>query len=751
MSARDLPLRHSRVIAVLFLAFAGAMAPGLARLQYDNAPEVFFVSDAASLGHYRNLELSFGRDRGVRAVVSGEGLWSREGLDFLRRIEEGADALPGVAGAAGLYRHHRWRLPVWPPEDPATFRDEVLADPVDRNGGWVSRDGGTATALVGLVPLDPGQRRRVLGELARLLERSPAGVEAHLVGLPQITQALDEALFDLARKLFPVVILLAAALLALIFRNLSDVLAPLVLVAVTEVVVFGAWGYSGVRLDFVNIVLAPLLFVLTLATAVHLLASWRRLRRRGLPPPAAAVGMLRHKGRTVVRTGLTTGIGFGSLVISALPSVRTLGAWSAVGIAFMTFAALVFYPALLTVMPGSGRRAVPAERRARQLGRGGAEWAVRHRRALLAGVAATSVLALFGLLRLRASDQVLDHFPPGDPVPAAIEALEARGIGAVSAELFLMPRRGAGEAPSLRGLEALTLQARLAEELRGEEGILGTVSAGDVVASTALYQGGEGDVQAALETIDGSLELGRLLRFFVTADGRRARVSLLVPMLGGEQLAPLFERARARAAELFPEHEVVITGRFPLVLAARRSLLRTMVGSFLLTFTAIAVIFRMILGSTGLTVRALIPNLWPILVVLGGGGWLGIPIDSATVMTASIVLGLAVDDTLHTLSSFRRVAGRLGATRGAIAAVGENAGAHTLSSALLVLGFGVVGFARLVPVARFGTFSAVAILLVLGADLLLVPALLAGSPAARDAPWRTRRPVGGATSRRLWL
>jgi predicted RND superfamily exporter protein len=129
----------------------------------------------------------------------------------------------------------------------------------------------------------------------------------------------------------------------------------------------------------------------------------------------------------------------------------------------------------------------------------------------------------------------------------------------------------------------------------------------------------------------------------------------------------------------------------------------------------------------------LIPNAWPVLLVLGAMGWLGVPLDGATVMIGAVVLGLAVDDTLHTLGHFRRAlrtsGGATGARPGeaAVAALEETAPGHAATSLVLCLGFATCALSGLVPVAWFGVLAAFGIAGALAADLLLVPALLAGA------------------------
>lgn len=721
---------------------AAASAPGLLRLEIDDSPEGFFVRDAAALERFQRLELDYGRDRAVRLVLEDEQLWTREGLARLGELEAAAGdphrVGGGVYGSAGLLRHHRWHLEEWPPPDPAAFRELVAADPVDRNAGWLGRDGRTATVLVGMFRMPAERERSTLDRLEALLPGA-----GYATGLPVVVRALDEALAEMAVRLFPGLLLVAVTLLLILFggrwRSAGEALlplAPLALVAVTQTAVFGAMGYAGQRMDAVTVILAPLLFVIALATGIHVLAYYRRLRadEPDRTPGEAAVATYRVKAWPVLWTGLTTCAGFGSLAVAETPPVRMLGLWAAFGIAYLTLAALSFYPALLAIANG-GRAASPTarlEERLSRLGRAWAAWAVARSRLVFCAFGAVALVAALGLPRLGGGADVLHHFRPDHPVRARVVALEERGIGAVSASLALaFPEEGAADDPAV-----LRRLAELSAELREEPLVLGALSAGDLVANAARYAPGpdeatgEDRLATARARMDDEPELARLLASVRAADGARTRVILFTRFRGHDDLAPLYTRAEGLARRAFPEAEARVTGLFPLVLAAQRSVLRTMVLSLTLTFLVIAAVLRGLLGSTSLTLRALLPNAWPVLLVLGAMGWLGVPVEGATVMIGAVVLGLAVDDTLHSLGHFRRaIRGGGAAGEAAVATLAETAPGHAATSAVLALGFGTCALSALVPVARFGALAAFGIAGALAGDLLLVPALLAGAPA----------------------
>ena len=78
----------------------------------------------------------------------------------------------------------------------------------------------------------------------------------------------------------------------------------------------------------------------------------------------------------------------------------------------------------------------------------------------------------------------------------------------------------------------------------------------------------------------------------------------------------------------------------------------------------------------------MLPNVLPILMVFGGMGWLGIDVDVGSMMTASIALGVAVDDTIHYLNWFREELDRLGDRKKAILAAYKHCATPTLQAAI---------------------------------------------------------------------
>jgi multidrug efflux pump subunit AcrB len=133
----------------------------------------------------------------------------------------------------------------------------------------------------------------------------------------------------------------------------------------------------------------------------------------------------------------------------------------------------------------------------------------------------------------------------------------------------------------------------------------------------------------------------------------------------------------------------------------------------------------------------MIPNVFPVVLVFGVMCHLGIAIDIGTMMTASVAMGVAVDDTIHFLSWFRdnldRGMNRVEAVIETYRRVGP---AMTQTTIVGGLGLFVFALSTFTPTQRFGTLMLVMLATALIGDLILLPALLAG-PAGRFFKPRT--------------
>jgi predicted RND superfamily exporter protein len=175
----------------------------------------------------------------------------------------------------------------------------------------------------------------------------------------------------------------------------------------------------------------------------------------------------------------------------------------------------------------------------------------------------------------------------------------------------------------------------------------------------------------------------------------------------------------------------VYTGMVPVVYKTQHALLSGLRNSFALSYVSIMFVLMFVLRSPMAGFLAMLPNLFPIVIIFGIIGWTGILVDVGMMMTVSVALGVAVDDTIHYLTWFREAIDRgLDAPEAAIEAYEKCATAMTETTIIAGLGLSAFMFSTFMPTQMFGTMMLVILFTAMFGDLIFLVAILTG-PAGR--------------------
>ncbi|MBL9078706.1 MAG: MMPL family transporter [Planctomycetes bacterium] len=528
---------------------------------------------------------------------------------------------------------------------------------------------------------DPGGLAGAVVAAARA--GAPPTVRVLATGLPLIEAKIAARVAAERRHIVPwlVVALLLAA--GAVYRHLGVAAAALLPALAGITWTGGLIALRGRPLDPVAALLDPVLLTIGVAASVHFVEAWRRGRRDGLDPRAAADFAAAEQKQPALLATATTMVGLLSLATSPVPAVVDFGVHAAFGVALVHVFTFALLPAWL---PFAARHArVPAAATGVL-----ARWpqrCARHRGPLLVLAAALTSLAAAGLPLLHADNDPLTMLPASDPVRADHDELAAR-LGGVEVFHLLVPARSPGTDPSrlLAFLAAIQTQPGLA-------GLAGPVLRGD-----------EGQLAAPL---------------------------LLRPS-GSAVREPLFDGIE-RAATVMGLDGLVAAG--PAVQIARDSaaLLRGLLGSLWWTLLLLAAGLCIGLRSLRLGLLGMLPNVLPCLWIYGAIAWLDRPVSVATAMIACTMLGLIVDNTLHLLHHYRSERRRLDRAAATAAALQRCGRGMVLSSALLVLGFLVTATSRLATTVEFSLLAASTIAAALFGTIVLLPLALQPAPEVDDA------------------
>ena len=174
------------------------------------------------------------------------------------------------------------------------------------------------------------------------------------------------------------------------------------------------------------------------------------------------------------------------------------------------------------------------------------------------------------------------------------------------------------------------------------------------------------------------------------------------------------------------EMPITVTGRSALAARTFSALIESMARSYVFALAVITPLMMLLIGDVRIGLISMVPNLLPVFLTLAVMGLLDIPLDASSIMVGSIIIGLAVDDTIHFMHRFRFEYRLSGDTREAVRATLTTTGsALFFTSLVLTTGFGVMGaLGTMRNTVCFGYLCAFGIAVAFVADAFLTPALI---------------------------
>jgi predicted RND superfamily exporter protein len=781
--------RHRWPIIVSMVALALGLGSQIPRLEIDTSTASFLRSDDPARIVYSRFLDQFGNDQRIVIALSPQEIFEPGFIARLHEIHDAvANEIPFVADVTSLVNVRETRgkgdelivrelLEGGPfgVEDLIVIRERALANPLYQDFLF-SRDQRTTTLVVELEAYTAGpesgdvlagfdeaagaellglsgeQESQATAALETLLDRYRSDeLEIHVAGGPVMASRLASEMMVNMPIFMGLSLVVVGLFLFALFRRVSAVLLPLLVVCLSIASTFGAMALYGMRLGIPTQILPSFLLAVGVGGSVHLLVIFFHSYDGGASSEDSLAHALHHSGLAIVMTGLTTAGGLVSFLSAEVLPVAELGIFAPLGIGFGLTYCMVLLPALLHTIP-------LARRTPRESGRSGwiehgllwtGDQCVRHPKTVLASMSAILLFAIVGITRLTFSYDPVRWFPEEDPVRVATEFVNAELGGSVSLEVLV----DTGEENGLHAPSVLKRLDALVDRSTQIEGV-GNVRVGKVTSIVEVAK----EIHKALNenreefyAIPESQELiaQELLLFensgsddleqLVDTLFQHARITMSLPSASPSFYQPFIARVSAVAHEtLGPDVEITMTGFVSLMTRSLNVISTSLFRSYLIALAIITPLMFLLLGTLRTGIAAMVPNLAPIILILGLMGWMGIPLDTFTLLIGSIAIGLAVDDTIHFMHIFRKSHAELGDTRAAVRETLRTTGhALLVTSVVLSLSFFVYAFASLTNLVTFGLLTGVTVIFAFVADITLSPALMALSTRGdRDAAHR---------------
>jgi predicted RND superfamily exporter protein len=795
------PFEHPLAVVLAALALTAAAAVFAVRVEIDPSIEGM-IQDDPEERYYRGFLARYGSDELAIVGLRSRELFAAGRLEQIRRVSErmldialppgGSSDRPqyliddvlslssvpyidseldGDGERAIVIRDLVSALPRTAEERRALL-ERALADPTAR--GLLSTPQGThpddplSTLILGRVAYRPGDRR-FRGELERQLESlvheewgaDASGVDVRIAGSSIVRAVIARLIAVEAVRSEALAWAISTLLLLLAFRSLRLAMLPLVAVAAAGTWTLAILVLCGSSINVLSVVILPLVHLTAVATGVHLFAAALRPDSVALPPRARVERALRRVAWPAFLMSATTAEGFASLGVSPLVPVREAGIYSAIGVLATWVLMVSLVPVLLVGAVRRGAAPPPASERIEAALDRLAVFATRRRGAVIAVGALVLGLSALGATRIRTETDLLEYFRPAHPLRATYDAL-ARDFGGLQTfEVVVRTAPGHALDP-----EVLGATRRLQDWLELQPDVSATLSVVDHLER--LQQQWTGSAEASLP--ESAAQAASLVFLFESGAGtshtrrllhpgwerpEELRISGRTPLFNSHAIERLVARidrfardelgARgeppgdgARPALAPGEIAVRVTGVTALYARMAEQLVTGQIQSLAVAVLAIWAALLLAMRSFAAATIAMVPNVLPIALLLGAMGGLGVTLNVGTAMVSSICLGIAVDDTIHLMTGYRRhLEAGLDVPDAIRASLREVGRPILITTAVLSVGFLSFAAAEFRPVFDLGVLSSVTIALAAVGDLVLLPALLATLRPL--APGRARR------------
>ncbi|HEV8000383.1 MAG TPA: MMPL family transporter [Planctomycetaceae bacterium] len=708
--------------AVAISAFAFVEA---SKLTLEQSIESLYALGDPHLLDYRDSKSLFGGDEFVIVVYDDPELLTPDGLARVRSLAEQLSQVPGVQSKSTQNLADVLapaNIP-WLVRPLFQLRRDKLIE-LSR-GILIGADQQTTGIVLRLLPEDKAAvtRDETIRGVREISESHEP--QAYVVGEPVLVHDMFQYVDQDGQRLFYASLVLLGLTIFALFRSLRWVVLSIVLVAATVAWTKAILVLCGMRLSMVSSMLNSLVTIVGIATVMRVMVYYREQRANGTPLEAFHKTIV-ELSPAIFWTTVTAAAGFVSLLSSDITPVRSFGTMMTLGTMLVLLTGGMLLPAGVLYKPeDSDIPTGAAEQRLVGLLGGLTTWVERWAGWVIGAVVLLSIASVVGLFRLKLDTDFTRNFRSSSPIVHALDFVETRLGGAGTWEInFPAPHELTPEyLNQVRSFAAKVRELTVAQPDQPEPALTKVVAITDLLdlvpGSTDTTEG----IRRKLELISAfqpefepslyNAEAGRMRLVLRAKQREPSEVQLqLIHTVGDWGRAEFHGEAKA-------------TGLYVLLTFLIESLLRDQIISFGLCVVLVVVIMVLAYHNLRIALVSLVPNVFPILLVVGAMGWIGVPINVGTAMIAAVSMGLTIDASIFYLYGYRktRAAGRPLAE--ALRETHQGFGrALVFGTLALVVGFSVLALSRFIPLVYFGVLVSLAMLGGLIGNLLLLPLLL---------------------------
>lgn len=752
-------LRHRMLVVGLFALLVAFSFVGTKRIVMKTSFDDYFVSDDPMLLKTDEFKSIFGNDYYVAVLVKNKDVFSKRSLTLIRELSnelkdslsyaDKVTSLTDLEFAVGTEEGMTIEqiVPEEIPSD-ADGLNEIKRKAYSKpylSKKLVSKDGTMTWIMVKLRPFPADSVWKKTSDIApdmvtgkeagRIITKAKyAELSPNAAGMPYMSYEKFVYLKGEMGRLFAIAFLVSIVVMLVVTRSLRGVVAPLITSICALLIGFGIIGWTGLYIDMSTAMIAVILtFACSIAYNIHLYNFFKTRfvetgRRR-----ASITDAVGETGWGVLLSGLTTVAAMMTFLSMSIVPMKAIGLNTSLCLLSVLLTCLVVTPVLLSL----GRDRKPHANMSHSFeGYVGDHFerfcgfVMRNHRRI---VVVSSVLTLFCGIGLFFIEPAFDvEKTMGRKVEYVKKFLDLcdTELGSMYSYDLMITLPHADDAKKPENLKRLDQLATITE------GYLLTKrhnSVTDIIKDmNCTLNGGKQQFYRIPDDADMVAQLlllyenagGTESEYWMDYDYQRLRLQVEIKNYNSNEAEKEMDALQAEARRLFPQAHISMVGNIPQFTVMQQYVERGQMWSMLLSVLVIGVILVLVFSSWKVGLVGMIPNLAPAVIVGGMMGWLDYPLDIMTASLIPMILGIAVDDTIHFINHSHVEYNRCGSYADAIKGTFRTEGlAIVMSTVVVSATFAGFMSSNATQMVNWGILAVAGMVSALLADLFLTPVL----------------------------
>jgi predicted RND superfamily exporter protein len=540
-------------------------------------------------------------------------------------------------------------------------------------------------------------------------------------GLPMMMQELSTIIFNDMVWLIPSVAILLLIILFLSFKSVRGTILPLITVSIAITWTLGLMAILGYDITMIGGIIPVILFAVGSAYSIHVINHIRENQEEDYRK--RILSSLGYLVLPVFLSSLTTVFGFVSFIFgSYLTMIKDFGIFCAVGTFFSFILALTFIPALISFFPTPPRRVSDKESLlTKKFLRPLSSLVLKYPKYVLIFWISLVILGIIGTFKIDRSTNLASFFNKKSETRIAEETLQEQFGG--SAPVYVLFKGDVHDPDFLAKMDDFS------DFLKTNPHISHVTSIVDLIEqmNEAMGEGRKLPTdRAKIEQLWFLLEGHEVMEQLVSDDLDEAIIQTRFSSINTNDTKKFIDEVEEYIAAHQDENVTIQLSGIPSVYVNMdSSLLKSQLSSLSIAIVLVLLLISISLRSLKLGIMGIVPILVTVSAVFGFMGFTGISLDVATVSVASIVLGIGIDYSIHTISSFNyyfKIKNDIDyAIKNTICIIGKSI---MINATAVGLGFSVLLFSHLIPMKFMGLLIAISMLLSSIGALTLLPIMI---------------------------